>query len=108
MAKITFLLLTVIIFFSGCSIHYYDVGKDKISLYLKVEEASDVHFQYSLDGYQCHEAEKVKKGLWEVVVPPVDEFSYFYMVDGRMYVPPCLFTEYDDFGNENCIFSKGM
>lgn len=108
MGKAVFSVLIVWIVVSGCSTHYYDVNKDRISFYLRMKEASDVHFQYSIDGYQCHEAEKVKNNIWQVVVPANDEFSYFYMVDGSMYVPPCLFTEYDDFGNENCVFSQGM
>jgi hypothetical protein len=32
------------------------------------------------------------------------EFSYFYVVDGTLYLPSCNYMEYDDFGNKNCIY----
>lgn len=108
MKKICVCLFVVLSIISGCSVHYYKIDQTDILFYLRNKDAKDVHFQYSHDGFQCHEAEQVKGGLWQVEVPSVDEFSYFYMVDGRMYVPPCLLTEQDDFGNENCIFSRGM
>lgn len=108
MRTIWFFIVMMFVFCSGCSVHYYKTDQENVSFYLRMKEASDVHFQYSLDGYRCHEAEKVKDGLWQVVVPSDNEFTYFYMVDGSMYVPPCLFTESDDFGNENCIFAEGM
>lgn len=108
MKKITMCMVLSLSFLMGCSVHYYSIDNGDISFYLRDKEAKDVHFQYSYDGYQCHEAESTGSGVWQVDVPSVDEFSYFYMVDGKLYVPPCLLTEKDDFGNENCIFSKGM
>lgn len=92
----------------GCSMHYYKIGDGDVSFYLRNKEAKDVHFQYSRDGFQCHEAENKGGGVWQVAVPSGEEFSYFYMVDGSLFVPPCFLTEQDDFGNENCIFSMGM
>ncbi|MBU1172557.1 MAG: hypothetical protein KKD44_23610 [Proteobacteria bacterium] len=97
-----------VFFIPACSVHYYKINDDSISFYLKDKDAKDVHFQYSYDGFECHEAQKIKGDTWKIIVPSVNEFSYFYMVDGKVYVPPCLFTEHDDFGNENCIFSEGM
>jgi hypothetical protein len=93
---------------TACSTHYYKKNGDTISFYLKSKDAQDVHFQYSLDGFSSHEAENVKGDTWCVSVPSVREFSYFYMVDGKVYIPPCQFTEKDDFGNENCIFTEGL
>jgi len=32
----------------------------------------------------------------------------FLIADGVIYLPPCRFKEYDDFGTENCIYIPGM
>ena len=79
-----------------------------VSIYLKKDDAEVVYFSYSLDGYELHEADKIDDDTWEVRVPCSEEFKYFYIVDGDVYVPACRITEKDDFGSENCIFVPGM
>jgi hypothetical protein len=43
-----------------------------------------------------------------VSVPAGLQFSYFYLVDGEVYVPECAFSESDGFGSRNCVFVPGM
>ena len=62
----------------------------------------------SVDGYQLHQAEKIDSKTWLVTMPVGSEFTYFYIIDGIAYVPPCRFKEKDDFGSENCIFIPEM
>ena len=77
-------------------------------IYLRKPDAETVSFAYSKDGYQLHAAERIDSNTWMVVVPADCEFSYFYIVDGKGFQPPCRYTEHDDFGSENCIFSPDM
>jgi hypothetical protein len=36
------------------------------------------------------------------------QFSYFYLVDGEVFLPECTLTESDDFGSRNCVYAPGM
>jgi len=89
----------------GCADHYYKTQEDGVRIYLKLPEAQQVFFLSSLDGYEKHEAEKIDKKTWEIVVHTYPEFRYFYIVDGDPFLPACALKEMDDFGSENCIFS---
>lgn len=97
-----------LLFFTSCMSHYYSTHGDMIRFYLKDDHAKSVCFQYSHDGYRRHEASRDRSGLWQVTVPSAREFSYFYLVDGRAYVPSCRFTEPDGFGHENCFYMEGL
>lgn len=108
MKKNAIVIIFVVWLLSACSSHYYQRNEDTISFFLKNNAAKDVHFQYSHDGFSCHEAEKIDRGIWRVRVPAIREFSYFYVVDGKVYTPPCEYMEKDDFGSENCIFTEGL
>jgi len=92
----------------GCESHFYRVKENSLHLYLKRPEAHTVSFAYSEDGYQLHRAEKIDSKTWGVTVPVGLEFTYFYIIDGTAFVPPCWFKEKDDFGSENCIFIPDM
>jgi hypothetical protein len=46
--------------------------------------------------------------VWEVSVPAEKEFAYFYVVDGVITLPDCSFTENDDFGAKNCLYTADM
>ncbi len=52
--------------------------------------------------------EHIDSETWRVTLPGEYEFTYFYMIDGKPFLPPCRFTEKDDFGSENCIFVPDM
>jgi len=102
-------LVIIFLVFAACrGGHYYSVSQGTVSLYLNRSEASLVYFATSLDGYELHEAIRLDDGTWETQVPSDNEFKYFYIVDGVVYVPACTMTEKDDFGSENCIYVPGM
>jgi len=92
----------------GCESHFYRVKENSLYFYLKNSEAHTVSFAYSKDGYQLHHAKKIDSKTWMVAVPEGLEFTYFYVVDGVSFLPPCRFREKDDFGSENCIFIPDM
>jgi hypothetical protein len=104
------LLLLVIpaLFLTGCAHHYYQFSGSDLEIYLKAPGASSVLFASSLDGYEPHPALKAGRSTWVVHVPKDREFSYFYKVDGRVFVPECAYREYDDLGSESCVYIPGM
>jgi hypothetical protein len=108
MKKIFTILLLLMMGLAGCSAHFYRVQGNLVRIYLKKPKAETVSFAYSKDGFQLHEAQKINKKTWMVVVPADGEFSYFYIVDGKGFQAPCNYTEKDDFGSENCIFIPNM
>jgi hypothetical protein len=100
------LALTVSLF--GCATHFYKTEDDLLHFFLKKPEAKTVLFASSLDGYEQHPTERVGKGTWEITVLPVADFKYFYIVDGSVYLPECMFAEKDDFGSEICIYERNL
>ena len=108
--KILILQLTVVVLFlSGCAAtHYHESQSDGVTFYLMAPEAQGVAFASSLDDYQIHRAKRVNGSLWMVTVAANSEFLYFYIVDGRVYLPECELYEKDDFGSRNCIYVPGM
>ena len=97
-------LIAFLAVFSGCATHYHQQHADSVTLYLREPNAKQVRFASSLDEFKLHQAKKVGNQIWEVSVPVVAEFRYFYIVDGSVYLPDCRFREKDDFGSENCFF----
>ena len=107
MKKIAFVILLFVL--AGCGGgHYYKVEEGTASIYLNAADANSVFFASSLDSYKLHEAYRIDDDTWEVRIPADNEFKYFYIVDGVVYVPACRMTEEDDFGSENCIYEPGM
>ena len=103
-------LLLILIFMllsSGCSTHYYRIKADILELYLNKPDAQRVVFACSLDAFEPHEANNLD-GRWVVSVQRKDQFRYFYMIDGELFLPPCQLKEKDDFGSENCIFDPEL
>jgi hypothetical protein len=100
------LILTVVaVGLAGCAAaHYYERHSDRVTFYLKAPAARGVAFASSLDDYRIHRAERAGSTRWKVTVASNAEFSYFYIVDGAIYVPECKFYEKDDFGSRNCIY----
>lgn len=102
-------LIAALFLLSGCAAnHFYRIEGANVHFYLRAPDRTTVLFASSLDGYEFHETKRVKKGLWKVAVPAEKEFSYFYMVNGEVFLPPCEMKEKDDFGSENCIYSPDM
>jgi len=104
--KILILNLTIVaLCLTGCAAtHYHERQSDRVTLYLKMPEARQVAFASSLDDFQLHSAERLENTSWKVTVTTNSEFSYFYFVDGAVYVPECRLYEKDDFGSQNCIY----
>ena len=106
MIKASVLTACLFILCSGCADHYYKTQEDGVVIYLKSPpEAQQVFFLSSLDGYERHEAKRMDKKTWEILVRADSEFKYFYIVDGEPFLPACPLKEKDDFGSENCILS---
>ena len=97
-----FMLLT-----AGCSTHYYRIKADMLEIYLNKPDARRVIFACSLDDFRQHEVRNLG-GRWVVSVQSKDPFRYFYMIDGKLFLPPCRLKEKDDFGSENCIFDPEL
>ncbi len=92
------------VFMQGCASHYLRYTHKEVKIYLRHRGGKEVQFASSLDGYRLHAARRVGPATWMVSLPSQAEFTYFYLVDGRMYVPPCRFKQSDDFGSLNCVF----
>ena len=108
MKRIAAIVFILAIGLAGCSNHFYRIEGDTLHLFLVKPEARDVLFAFSADGYAPHPASRDGSATWKISVPVDTEFTYFYIVDGAVFMPPCKFTEADDFGSENCIFVTGM
>ncbi len=93
------------VFLAGCAAIPFTPGHSQtVTLYLKKPDARKVQFASSLDNFQLHDTRKTASGRWEVRVPKNAEFHYFYIVDGKNYVPDCRYKEKDDFGSKNCVY----
>ena len=101
-------MVAVSLLCAGCATHYYRIKADRVDFYLRMPEAKIVHFSTSLDGFGLYRTKKLESGIWEVAVPATREFTYFYKVDGNIFLPDCKLKEKDDFGDENCIFIPDM
>ena len=101
-------MIAVSILCVGCATHYSRINADKVNLYLKAPAARIVYFSASLDEFALYRPKKLDSGVWEVTLPATREFTYFYKVDGDIYLPDCKLREKDDFGDENCVFIPDM
>ena len=101
-------MVAVSLLCAGCATHYNRIEADRVNLYLRMPEAKMVYFSTSLDEFGLYRTEKTESGIWQVAVPATREFTYFYKVDGSIYLPDCELKEKDDFGGENCIFIPDM
>ncbi len=100
-------LLAVAILITGCAVHSYYLEDDRVHLRLKDGQAREVLFSSSLEGFGLQGARKTDDTTWEVTVPDKGEFTYFYVVDGKVYLPDCQCREKDDFGAYNCLYKPG-
>ena len=108
MNKNWFFFALLIALLAGCQNHFHKLKEGTLYLYLSYPEAKRVQLYCSFDGYQAHPAKKTDDDMWEVPVPFTSEFTYFYIVDGEVFLPSCRLKEKDDFGSENCIFVPDM
>lgn len=107
--KYLYILLGVfLVLAQGCAHHNLKVVGDTTTLTLISPRSENVQLACSLDGFVLHPARKLDDSTWEVQLPSASEFSYFYLVDGKVFVPKCAYTELDDFGSRNCMYVPGM
>lgn len=93
---------------AGCATPHYEVKNEKLHLYLKNPKAENVYMLCSLDEYKPRQAVNTGSGTWETVLSPYAEFKYFFLVDGKVFIPACDLKEKDDFGSENCVYTPLM
>ncbi len=104
---LAFLMISMLIL-TGCAGHYHQQDNNTVSILLKKPGAKRVYFLSSLDGYKPHKAIRVGDQTWQINAPAKTEFSYFYKVDGDVYLPACRLKEQDDFGSKLCIYIPGL
>lgn len=98
-------VLAAVIMAGGCSSHYHSVRDGHVDVYLKAPEVQAVSLVISGDTFEQVPAARTPLGEWKVTLSKTSEFKYFYLVDGKVYLPDCRLKERDDFGADNCIFS---
>jgi hypothetical protein len=103
------IIITAAVFLiPACAHHSLEVNGDSAAITLQAPGAKEVLFASSLDGYELHPAEKQGFTRWVVKAPSGIPFSYFYVIDGKVFVPDCKLAESDDFGSRNCVYVPGM
>ena len=105
MRRYKLILSAVTAILAGCAVHHTGIeSASEVKFYLNIPGARSVSFASSLDAFQLHETVRISKTKWGITVPAWSEFTYFYVVDGSVFLPECRFQERDDFGSKNCIY----
>ena len=102
------LVFSFAVMLTGCTHHYHRIEGERLYMYLDRPDAEHVELRCDFDGFQKHRAQKNDDGLWEVSLPILNDFKYFYKVNGEVFLPHCRYKEMDDFGSTNCIFLPDM
>lgn len=89
----------------GCAAHYHVINSGNVEMYLAAPQAQSVVLVISGDPFQQVRARQNASGVWKVTLNGLNEFKYFYLVDGKAYLPDCRLRENDDFESNNCVFS---
>jgi hypothetical protein len=95
-------------FLTGCAAHTLHREADRVHFRLKDGKAREVLFSCSLESFGLQRAKKKDGATWEVAVPDGGEFTYFYVIDGKVHLPDCRYREKDDFGAYNCLYKPDM
>ena len=99
------LVLAAFFVTGGCTTHYHAINNGHIEMYLAAPRAQSVFLVISSDPFKKVQARQDNSGMWKVTLNRLNEFKYFYLVDGKVYLPDCPLRENDDFGSNNCVFS---
>lgn len=81
---------------------------DGVCLVLRLPDAARVELLSSASGYAPVLAARNRDGLWEVRLPGLEPFDYFYRVDEEPFTPPCPQSRPDGFGGRTCIWEPGL
>jgi hypothetical protein len=98
-------VLAAVFVAGGCATHYQVITSGHVEMFLKAPQAQSVVLVVSSDPFQQVQAQGDASGVWKVTLNRLNEFKYFYLVDGKAYLPDCRLRENDDFGSNNCVFS---
>ena len=89
----------------GCSSpHVVARSGNTVHLALRAPDARTVQVVSSQNGFAPQPALPDRGGWWVTTLPAAREFSYFYLVDGKIHLPDCQNREFDDFGGCNCLY----
>ncbi len=100
-----FLKTAILLCLAACTPSHFIAGQSGgVVAHLHLPDAEEVFFAASTDGFRPHLLERKGDGFWVAPVFADRTFRYFYIVDGRVYVPQCQYREKDDFGDSNCIY----
>ncbi len=108
MKKILSIALPAAFFLWGCAAHSVQVDPNGVRFFLKMKDAEHVELACSIDRFSPREASRERRGTWVFSVPSNESFTYFYLVDGQVYLPDCPLKESDDFGSANCIYQPNL
>jgi len=89
----------------GGAVHYHVINDGHVEMYLKAPQAQSVVLVVAGDTFQQVQALRDVSGMWKVTLHGLHEFKYFYLLDGKSYLPDCPLRDNDDFGSNNCVFS---
>lgn len=89
----------------GCAAHFHIIKNSHVEMFLAAPQAQSVVLVISGGPFHHVQALRDDSGLWKVTLNRSNKFKYFYLVDGRTYLPDCHLKENDDFGSKNCVFS---
>jgi hypothetical protein len=98
-------ILAAVFSAAGCAAHYHTLRNGHIDVYLRAPRAQSVSLVVSGETFEALPAARTGIGTWKVTLDRANEFTYFYLVDGKAYLPDCPLRERDDFGADNCVFS---
>jgi hypothetical protein len=98
-------VLAAVFVTGGCAAHYHLLTNGHLEMYLTAPQAQSVVLVVCSDPFQQVQALRDDAGTWKVTLNRLSEFKYFYLVDGKTYLPDCPLRENDDFGSTNCVFS---
>jgi hypothetical protein len=99
------MMLAAVSFLGGCTGHYHVINSGHVEMYLRASQAQSVVLVVSSDPFQQVQAQRGDSGVWKATLNRQGEFKYFYLVDGKAYLPDCRLRENDDFESNNCVFS---
>ena len=98
-------VLAAVFVAGGCTAHYHKINNGNVEMFLTAPQAQSVVLVISGDTFQQVQALRDDSGMWKVTLSRLNEFKYFYLVDGKAYLPDCRLRENDDFESNNCVFS---
>jgi hypothetical protein len=103
-------LIAVLAAFSalaGCAAHSVARGaQGGLDIRLRAPRAQSVVLVVAGgEAFEQFPASPDRLGTWRVSLKRAGEFRYFYLVDGKPFLPECGLREKDDFGAVNCIFA---